>query len=390
MSKGTIIYIGGFQLPDRNAAAHRVLSNGKILKELDYNVVFIDVDTTIQYGNDILNTKKDIQGFNCWSAPYPKSYGQWFNYLSSINSIIKVLSQYSDVKAVICYNYQAVALMKLKKFCSKNNIKVLADCTEWYSTKGANILFKIIKNLDSFLRMRIIQKKLNGLIVISRYLEKFYRNCSNVICIPPLVDLSEKKWEIEEVLGVNYIDDKIVIVYAGSPGKNKDKINIIIEVLYELSNIYSFEFYVVGVSKKEYLDNYRKHNEILNKLNGHVKFLGRLNHFESIRYIKMADYTMFIRDVNRTNNAGFPTKFVESISCGTPTITTKTSDLEEYLVDGENGYFIDTEKKEEIITNLKKILEKRNYQFMKDKNIDSKIFDYKNYVEQVRGFMNKI
>ena len=31
MEKGTILYIGGFELPDKNAAAHRVLSNGKIL-----------------------------------------------------------------------------------------------------------------------------------------------------------------------------------------------------------------------------------------------------------------------------------------------------------------------------------------------------------------------
>ena len=30
MSKGTIIYYGGFTLPDKSAAANRVVSNGKI------------------------------------------------------------------------------------------------------------------------------------------------------------------------------------------------------------------------------------------------------------------------------------------------------------------------------------------------------------------------
>ena len=35
--KGTIIYYGGFSLPDKNAAANRVVSNGKIFKDLGYN-----------------------------------------------------------------------------------------------------------------------------------------------------------------------------------------------------------------------------------------------------------------------------------------------------------------------------------------------------------------
>ncbi|MCK9163882.1 MAG: hypothetical protein M0O93_06000 [Bacteroidales bacterium] len=37
----TILYIGGFELPDKNAAAQRVISNGKILRDLGFNVVYI-------------------------------------------------------------------------------------------------------------------------------------------------------------------------------------------------------------------------------------------------------------------------------------------------------------------------------------------------------------
>ena len=33
-NKGRVLYAGGFELPDRNAAAHRVLNNAKILKAL--------------------------------------------------------------------------------------------------------------------------------------------------------------------------------------------------------------------------------------------------------------------------------------------------------------------------------------------------------------------
>ncbi len=37
----TILYIGNFDLPDKNAAAHRVLGNGCALRELGYKLVFV-------------------------------------------------------------------------------------------------------------------------------------------------------------------------------------------------------------------------------------------------------------------------------------------------------------------------------------------------------------
>ena len=37
---GTVIYVGNFEMPDKNAAAHRVLNNAKIFKELEYRVCF--------------------------------------------------------------------------------------------------------------------------------------------------------------------------------------------------------------------------------------------------------------------------------------------------------------------------------------------------------------
>jgi len=36
-----IIYYGPFQLPDKNAAAHRVINNAKLLRELGYETVFL-------------------------------------------------------------------------------------------------------------------------------------------------------------------------------------------------------------------------------------------------------------------------------------------------------------------------------------------------------------
>lgn len=340
MSKGTIIYIGGFELPDKNAAAHRVFSNGKIIRELGYNAVFIYVDKSLNAKSNILETKKVFQNFECWAIPYPESNRAWLKYLTSIDPLEKVASQYNDIKAFIAYNYQAAALYKLIRFCRKQHLKVFADCTEWYSTKGTNIFFKIIKGFDSFFRMRVLHKKLDGLIVISKYLEKYYKTCKNVIRIPPLVDLSEEKWTISFE---KFSDNKIRFIYSGNPGKNKDRINSFIEELYRLRALNSFVFNVVGIEKEQYLNDYPDHLNLLNELGNSVLFSGRISHIDSIRYLKQSDFSIFIRENSRMNNAGFPTKFVESISCGTPVITTKTSNLEDYLIDGKNGFFINSE-----------------------------------------------
>ena len=56
----TILYIGGFELPDKNAAAHRVVANGKALRELGYSVVFFDSNREC---NKFKNRLSPIQEF---------------------------------------------------------------------------------------------------------------------------------------------------------------------------------------------------------------------------------------------------------------------------------------------------------------------------------------
>ncbi len=387
MAKGTIVYVGGFELPDKNAAAHRVLSNGKILKNLGYDIIFVGIDKKIEFNKFLPTTKTSVQGFESLSLPYPKTMKEWIKYLTSIDSLISILKGYTDIEALICYNYQSAAFMKLKRYCKKHKIKIIADCTEWYSTKGTNIIFKIIKGFDSFMRMRIIQKNLDGIIVISQYLEKYYSNSKNIIYLPPLVDTQEEKWATREQKIDT--DDYIKIVYAGSPGLNKDKLDILIDALYELRNKCQFRFNILGMTKEQYLNSCS--NELkLHDLYERVNFLGQKTHLESLEYVKNADYTMFIREDNRMTKAGFPTKFVESMTCGIPVITTKTSDLTNYLIEGKNGYFIDINKN--MPSKLESIFQQevKKINEMKIYCRKNNAFLYENYLEEMDQFMKKL
>ena len=109
--KKTIIYVGGFELPDKNGAAQRVIANGKIFRSLGYDVVFCGVAKGIDSNSNILETKTNHFGFTCFSTVYPVSKKMWLETISSSESIEYLVEQcyQGQVAAVICYNHPALA-----------------------------------------------------------------------------------------------------------------------------------------------------------------------------------------------------------------------------------------------------------------------------------------
>ncbi|WKA50218.1 glycosyltransferase [Planococcus liqunii] len=380
MNKKTIIYIGAFELPDKDAAAHRVLNNAKIFKKLGYNVVFSDVNRSKSISLD-LNKKRIIKGFEVWSREFPTTSKKWLHYLISINEIKKIIKEYSNVDIIIAYNYQSFALFNLLNFCKKNNIKLISDCTEWYEDKRA------IKKLDTTFRMRYLHKRIDGIICISDYLRDYYKKYVKTIVIPPLIDAEEEKWEKTD----SNNQEIIKFIYSGNPGKHKDKLNLVIEAFHTIQkDKKNFNFTIVGLEEEEYLQYYPEHKELLDTVRKNVIFVGRVNHSKSLEYVKKSDFQIFIRENKRVNNAGFPTKFVESMGCRTPVITTNTSDLAKYLIPNVNGFFV--EEDAEISKILKKIINLSFQEINKMKRNCNAIenFDFHEFIVPTHEFLSYI
>lgn len=361
----TILYIGGFELPDKNAAAQRVVSNAKALRDLGYRIVFIDIDRSIE--KPVLETKSECFGFERYSMRYTNRRLICIADLKTLYYQLK-----TDVFAVIAYNYPGVALVRMHIFCKKNSIKLIADCTEWYGVQSENIINEAFKAIDSYIRMNIIQPKLEGMIAISRYLENFYKGKLPTIYVPPLTDLSEEKWQL---MKSEYQDGNIHIIYAGNPGRHKDKINKILEAMNKIK-VDQLRLQFVGMTKEQFIDYYPEDKHIVDSLGDKVEFLGRIPHEEVIRRVKKSDFSMFYRNITRVSMAGFPTKFSESISSGTPVITNRTSDLGEFLIEGVNGYWLE----DDMAVSLQKVFSygASELKSMKE-NVDNKMFDYKKY-----------
>lgn len=385
--KGKILYVGGFELPDKNAAAHRVLSNAKAFRKLGYEVVLIGVSKE-KVAAEILDTYVVYEGFDCYLTNYPNSYLNWFIYLTSIKKIV-LSGVCNNVSAIICYNYPSIAQYKLSIFCKKNSIKLIADCTEWYT--GSGFLFKkILKNIDTYIRMRILNFRVDGLIVISRYLESFYAKKiqGNLIPLPPLIDSSDKKWVIEE----NSNDKELQIIYAGSPGKGgKDRLDIVISSLYNycLQNKESMiRLVIIGLNQQQLSAQFVINDKWFSLKNFKIDCRGRLSHKEVLSCLKKSDFHFFIRDVNRVTTAGFPTKFVESVSCQVPVLTNLSSNLEEYIE--ECGYIVNAEDEESLLQSLKyplSLTAEERESFRNSINVE--LFDYNSYLKDIKDFLEK-
>lgn len=386
-----ILYIGGFELPDKNAAAQRVIANGKIMRSLGYKVIYMGLIKSKEESDRDLFLDGEYEGFSFYSTPYPVSFFEWIKYLSGMEHIHKLNSL--NISHVVAYNCPAFLLWRLKRFCAPKKIKLIADCTEWYEPRGKNVIFRLFKKIDVSWRMKILHPKLHGIIVISDYLEEYYKKRGGVVInLPPLVDLSVKKWQfISE--GENLMSSSLKLIYAGSPGSGgKDRLDKVMEslsIIKEKQNIL-FDFLIIGITLKEYESSFK--DKIPENIRQNVAFLGRLPHVEVLNLVHNSHYQIFIRDNNLANKAGFPTKFVEAISCGTPVISNDSSNLRHYLIPGKTGYLLQITTKDELVDSLTKAMsvDRNIIQEMKQYCETSKLFDYSKYINKFDLFFSRI
>lgn len=366
----TIVYIGGFELPDKNAAAQRVMANAKLLREMGFEVSFIGIS------KDIKNSPSVVDGFESKPIAYPTGTLQWLYQICTFTNTQKIISRKPDY--VILYNFPAIASLKILKACHNNGIKVIHDLTEWESVSDWSPR-SIIRRFDINLRMRYCMKKMDGVIAISRYLYDFYKDYTKCILVPPTVDLQDAKWSRNRELTSA---ESIKLIYAGTTGSgNKDRLDYIIDALKGKSGI---EFIVIGTTKDQYEEVYGQ--QVPDSVNMH--FYRRVSHFEAINAVQDADFQMLIRENNIKNNAGFPTKFVESISCCTPLIATLTSNLGDYLIDGVNGFVVSEKKSLSKIFDEITKLKKEEIIAMKNACKNFKGFDYRNYKAEFAKLFN--
>ena len=367
MAKGTVLYVGNFELPDKGASANRVVSNAKLFNSIGYQTVLLGVSKN-KACTDIRPLKNNFR-LMMYERPYPVSMKMWLGHMYSAEYIEKMIKLHEDIVLVILYNMPFSALKAAKKACKGRNIKVAYDCTEWADVTDGNAVKRFVKKRDEKLIRNQLAAAADGLIVISSMMERQYQGCKAMIKLPPLVDVEDEIWhqQPEKHEGFEFC-------FAGMLDGQKDSLDVIVRAFAKVFDAQT-KLRIIGVTKEEFQSMYPGAADEMNKCGDNIIFMGTQSHFDTIRYVLSCDCYVFIRPADTRNNAGFPTKFAEATTCGLPMIASRVSDVAAFA--GENVILLDAPDEGQIAEAMKK---ENIHTISKEINAT---FDYRNYQDRL-------
>lgn len=349
MKKAIIITENNY--PEGDAGAVRQHAFAKMLSEMDYDVLVIG------YGKPTKGNVEIYDGIKYISFR-ENSNNKAFRICNRMmfgNKFYKyIIKNYLELDLLFVVDLMPNAFKKIIKLKKKYNCTLIHDSVEWYSKEEFKFgKYDIAYKRKDFTNTKVINENWN-VIAISTYLKKHFQKLANkTIRIPVIMDIKKIDFRIKVKS-----NDKIVFSYAGGPGK-KDFLREIINgfALLNSNELKKIEINIIGVNKQQLINLCEVDEKAIDALGTCLKIHGRVERSKAVDYIKNSDYSLLIRDENlRYAKAGFPTKIVESLACGTPPLCNYSSDLELYLEDKKNSIIANGHTSRDVYEAVKKAL----------------------------------
>ena len=356
-TRPVIAYIGGFRLPDQNAAASRALAAADLFGACGYDVAIVGVEQNPQRSPTDLQVRDLPDGaphVRAWDVGYPRSSKEWFARITSCQNILDHLMEIYGTRlaGLVFYNFPAVAQDRARRWASSHNLPVIADVTEWYEDEPWKSPRGLLKNLDTRYRMHCVNKRMTGLITTSPYLTRFYHRAGRAeLELPTLL--------VRDVLHKNHMrepeDDTPRLFFAGSgfdakafasaPELLKDRLDWCLDLLARAhAEGIKFRYDIYGVTQDDFLticpNLIIPVREMVEA--GKVVFYGRQPRADVLKTLWDADYAFFMRKKKRSTEAGFPTKLSEPLMHGIPVLSNPMENVSPYIRIGETGDLIET------------------------------------------------
>lgn len=386
-----IAYVGEFPFPRGAASSIRVLGIGRILSECGYEVSFHGQSLEKENFGEASGRFEKFE-YNNLVLKDGNILKRLFNRLLAGYRTIKVFESLKPDIIILAGGYSRY-LIPLLAYSRKHKIKIIVDVVEWseYShLPGGKHGFVAF---DVHFALTRLMKKCDGIIVISSFLEKYFLQLGKkVIRLPILIDKEKTLAKPED--NASFDPDYLNLIYAGIPGQ-KDLIDRVIYGLdYLVKNGVKVRLHLVGPSKGSLEPLLGEKSSLLSNLDDALIFHGKVKQENVSLLLRNADFSVLIRPNLRYANAGFPTKFVESLCVGVPVICNLTSDIGMYLKDGENGFVMKDDTMESFIECVKKasmlsIEEKRRMKLAATTEANDS-FDFRGFIGPVRSFFLEI
>ncbi|WP_018787764.1 glycosyltransferase [Micromonospora sp. CNB394] len=231
---------------------------------------------------------------------------------------------------VLLHGGQAQYAHRLLRWCHRNGVPLVADVVDWYNGRyvRGGVLGPLNISMQTALRHHY--PRCDAVIAISSLLERHYLSrVGAVIRIPPTTDVQHTPVGPPRTCR----GPALTLVYAGSPGRNnKDLLATVMTAVGKANSAdVRVELRIIGPSA----------DEVRSMAGGQVpegvRVMGRMAQRQVPAALREADFTVLLRRPERASDAGFSTKFCESLANGVPVLANLTSDMGSYLRDGVEG-----------------------------------------------------
>lgn len=382
MKGKNIVYLGEFDvINNQTAAVSRVINNCKAIQAIqNYKVSIVGYGDSSAYNFDDFEVRNVKRGHT--------QILKLFYFLFRGISFPLLLSRLDfNVDLIIYYGSSSRILLPLLIFCRLKKIKLVVDVVEWYDYSHLPLGKWGPFSLDVHFCMTQLIPLSDGIIAISSYLEEYYKEKNlKTVRVPILVNENEMDCQLnEEVLfNSNYLH----LIYAGYAGKKDLIFNVIKAVDLINKSRKVVEFHILGTTESDLQKVYDK--PISNSIAVH----GKMSREKVKVFLRAADFSVLYRPIERYAMAGFPTKFVESLSNGIPVLANLTSDLQWYLIDGFNGFISNGYSVESIEITIEKALKSKKEDRIKmrenAKNSAKQYFGTNNFSSKFQSFFENL
>lgn len=234
-----------------------------------------------------------------------------------------------------------------------------------------------------------VQRTYDGVIVISAYLDDYFRRVlrrgTTNLLVPILVDVEEFKSASSATL-----PEPHMILYAGDLG-HVGEVEALLRVFAGLAVCHrDARLTILGDSARTgRRDELARLADSLG-LCGMVEFAGLIPRRDLPERLARAAVLVLPRAAGAFSTAGFPTKLAEYLATGRPVVVTAVGDIRRYLHDGQDAFLAPPDDEEAFLSRLEYVLDHPDEAAavgLRGRGLARREFDYKTHGLRIARFL---
>jgi glycosyltransferase involved in cell wall biosynthesis len=194
-------------------------------------------------------------------------------------------------------------------------------------------------------------------VAVSRYLLEYatrhLRPAAEAVLLPIMVDCDDYR------PGETPATAPRLVTYVGMLNERKDGVATLMAAFSRVAPDFpDVALRLVGDSDEARVSNVPEFRRLAEGLGiaDRVEFTGQVPRSEIPRYLGEASVVVLARPSSQQADAGLPTKLGEYLAAGRPAIVTCTSDIAEYVRDGESAYLVPPDDMDALTAKLREVL----------------------------------